>query len=380
MLNTGHIRTHGVIASGSDGLHINSYNGAEVALFGAGSSQASIFNDGVTITGLTTYNGGLIGANATSTGTFYSNRTYLASTTAGLLTVGTLTSTTTATTTFAGGLSAVVLSTSGGFTSSGTATSSFAGGIAMKSSLIYDTDNINGIAPIFTLQTNGGWSGAEPVLRFHNSAGGVTTAQLGSFPGSSYTNAAFRISVANSSKVLTERMRIDVNGYVGIGTSTPVTNLTVSGETRSNKFTATDSTATSTFKTLSVLGNIIQVGQSVTLMASSTSNVSGLYTIDWDNGNNQQIILSGNASININATSSKPYVGGFYFLTVCQDGTGGRTVTWSANYPKWQGVGNATTTIPTGANMCIDTIWHFMGSTMLQYYSVASSTSSYSRL
>ena len=70
---------------------------------------------------------------------------------------------------------------------------------------------------------------------------------------------------------------------------------------------------------------------------------SSSITIDWNNGNVQSVVLTGNTTFNF--TNGKD--GGKYILIIKQDSTGGRTVTWpsSVRFP-----GGVTPTLSTGAN------------------------------
>lgn len=66
-------------------------------------------------------------------------------------------------------------------------------------------------------------------------------------------------------------------------------------------------------------------------------------TINWNNGQNQQVTLTGNATL----TLSNPTNGATYKLKIIQDGTGSRTVTFSPT-PKW--AGGSAPTLTTTAN------------------------------
>jgi len=63
-------------------------------------------------------------------------------------------------------------------------------------------------------------------------------------------------------------------------------------------------------------------------------------TIDWSNGANQKVTLTGNCTF----TLSNPSNGATYYLRLIQDGTGGRTATWPGTV-KWpQGINPTLTT------------------------------------
>ena len=86
---------------------------------------------------------------------------------------------------------------------------------------------------------------------------------------------------------------------------------------------ATTTTSTVSAK-LTIGGQYYSVLKTITYSAG--------FTADWNNGNVQQVTLTGSGS----ATFSNPYAGAIYQLLVKQDGTGGRTVSWPAAV-KWPG-------------------------------------------
>lgn len=83
----------------------------------------------------------------------------------------------------------------------------------------------SGVQTYLRLTNTGAFSGGEPTIDFYNSAGELTTAQIGSFPGAGYNVSVLKFSVADSSQNLQERMRIDISGNVGIGTTNPQSRL-----------------------------------------------------------------------------------------------------------------------------------------------------------
>lgn len=78
-------------------------------------------------------------------------------------------------------------------------------------------------------------------------------------------------------------------------------------------------------------------------------------TINWATSGVQKLTLSANCTISF----SNPNEGGFYFLELRQDGTGGRTVTWPANV-KW--AGGTAPTLTTTANRTDLITFYFDGS------------------
>jgi hypothetical protein len=72
-------------------------------------------------------------------------------------------------------------------------------------------------------------AGAQPGIAWRNEVGLVDTARISSQSGASNINAKLFFEVADSAKALQTRMVIDVNGNVGIGTTSPYQKLSVSG-------------------------------------------------------------------------------------------------------------------------------------------------------
>ena len=109
-------------------------------------------------------------------------------------------------------------------------------------------------------------------------------------------------------------------GSVGIGTTNPTTPLMVNG-TASVSNIVSSSTATSTFAgSIQVTAGTI-VNNELTIATSSTM------TINWSQAT-QQLVKLGHAAVTINF--SGVVAGGVLRLPVCQDGTGGATVTWDS--------------------------------------------------
>jgi hypothetical protein len=87
-------------------------------------------------------------------------------------------------------------------------------------------------------------------------------------------------------------------------------------------------------------------------------------TIDFANGSNQKVTLTGNATLTI-TTPSAP---GHYQLRLIQDGTGGRSVTWAGSAyasTRWGGSASAPAINTTAAGSSVVNFW-FDGTNLYQ--------------
>lgn len=79
-------------------------------------------------------------------------------------------------------------------------------------------------------------------------------------------------------------------------------------------------------------GNVTVATAQAAITPHDAGNSGVAITIDWDNGNNQLITLTGAAAITLN----NPVAGSVYVLKLLQDATGSRQPTWPASV-KWAG-------------------------------------------
>ncbi len=114
-----------------------------------------------------------------------------------------------------------------------------------------------------------------------------------------------------------------------------LTKGTLSSNIRMEMFNTGDlMIATTTLNTIMGVGLNIATSTMITgnvgyTYASSTNPANTNVTIDWNTGNTQRVIASTTMTLELNATSSHPLDGMRGILKVCQDSTGGRTVTFN---------------------------------------------------
>ena len=127
-----------------------------------------------------------------------------------------------------------------------------------------------------------GQASAGNSLLFSNksSSGGYNQARVYSTGGTSFQNTSLVFEVSNAAKSLIERMKIDVNGYVGIGTSSPYSMLSVAGTTTAAQFEATSTTATSTFNGGVSAGLLKVTGAGTSTFANGVNVLTGCLAVN----------------------------------------------------------------------------------------------------
>ncbi len=158
-------------------------------------------------------------------------------------------------------------------------------------------------------------------------------------------------------------------------TTTPLTfaSSTNAGNFLSGSFLATSSAATSTFNSRVAHNATTTFNANTGFTIASSSAAAASYTVNWQSGVTQRFIVNQASSFIINATSSTPLDGGKYILKICQDAAGSRAVTFvTPEALRWPAL-SGTTTISQTANMCT-WIGMIYDASSLKYSILASTT------
>ena len=217
---------------------------------------------------------------------------------------------------------------------------------------------------------------ATQVLTFS----GPTAARTYTLPDSASTLAAlataqtftatqtFQAANAIRSEAASTQDAIVIAGRAG-GTSSYAVTLTPNTLSANRTFTFPDATTTvvGTDTTQTLTNKTIEAGTFTNGYTEevATANTGTAYTIDLANGSVQILTLTGNATVTMPTATA----GRSFLLMLKQDGTGGRTVTWST--VKWP-AGTAPTITSTASKMDIFSFFadgtNWYGTTVGQNY------------
>ncbi len=155
------------------------------------------------------------------------------------------------------------------------------------------------------------------------------------------TGPAFAVGSTSATYFL-----INNGGNVGISTTSPKALVSINAPAGTPSFMVGSSTQT----TFSIDDGVAIFWGNISFPIASSSAAAATYTVNWSQGSTQRFILNQNSQIVLNSTSSNPADGASYKLKICQDPTGGRTLTFiTPGQLRWW---NGTTSISTAANTC----------------------------
>lgn len=143
--------------------------------------------------------------------------------------------------------------------------------------LVLGLSTSDSAANALVINNYGAFATAPSAILFNNTTGGFNgTGRIFVNPGSGYTNANMNFAVADSAKALQTRMTIDVDGDVGIASTTPSSKLTVEG----NAYLGGNLRLTGAFldsiAATGTLGMVLQsTGTSTRWVATSTLGITG---------------------------------------------------------------------------------------------------------
>lgn len=213
------------------------------------------------------------------------------------------------------------------------------------------TTHVSGVLPV----ANGGTNASTASITSFNNITGYTAAGA---TGTTSTNLVFSTSPTlvtpllgtPTSGTLTNCTGLPIStGVSGLGASvaaflaTPTSaNLAaaVTGETGTGAlvFATSPTLVTPVLGTATATKITVSGGQFACTPFALTDGAT--IAIDWNNGNNQNVVLGGNRTI----TFANPIAGARYLIELEQDATGSRTITWPS--VRWSGGTPALTATP----------------------------------
>jgi len=174
----------------------------------------------------------------------------------------------------------------------------------------------SGVVPSFKITSNAASASASPSfsLASGSGAGNYTIAQLLAIVGSGYTQSKLSFNVADASKVLQTRMVIDVNGNVGIGTTTPA-NLFHSYSTAINSgiFSSTQSSASQSGDNTTLVVKAIGTNLMSAINIRGTGSVAETYNSYLASGSGGGLTVTGGTNVFNVQTGGTPGTGSVLF-------------------------------------------------------------------
>lgn len=170
-----------------------------------------------------------------------------------------------------------------------------------------------------------------------DSGGGFIVSQGGAtITAGGFTVTAGGLTVSAGGATITGNSTItgSLGGIAGLTVASAGVTVTA------GDLTLTSGNATLTAGNLTLTsGNLRLVDGQAAITRFDAGNSSTAKTIDWNDGNMQKVVMTGNCTF----TFSNPVTGGSYMLECLQDAGGSKTATWPSTV-KWEGGSNPTLT------------------------------------
>jgi hypothetical protein len=170
----------------------------------------------------------------------------------------------------------------------------------------------NGQVDVIRL-SNAGYAYGSNALAWYNTDGLYTSARIYSEVGSLYTESKLYFDVADSGKTMQQRMVIDVNGSVGIGTTAPKYKLDIVGD-------ALISTRLGIGSTNALYA--LNVGTSSNFANLFTSGSVGIGSTGFDATNPEKLLVDAGITSSVNVISGKGSINNYLQLNIQNRSTG----------------------------------------------------------